>query len=83
VRDAGLAVQAAARGEQCHELADIAADLPELAGTGYEGRLTDVLDPLRDQFDVILLDTPGGLSTSRRRCTSGWATTPPSPSPSG
>jgi chromosome partitioning protein len=49
-------------------LADIAADLPELAGTGYEDRLTEVLDPLRDQFDVILLDTPPG-----RRNLSGMA----------
>jgi chromosome partitioning protein len=41
-------------------LADIAADLPALGGTGYEDRLTEVLDPLPDQFDVILLDTPPG-----------------------
>jgi len=41
-------------------LADIAADLPAIVGAGYENRLRDVLDPLRDQFDVILLDTPPG-----------------------
>lgn len=41
-------------------LADIAADLPAIVGVGYENRLREVLDPLRDQFDVILLDTPPG-----------------------
>jgi hypothetical protein len=41
-------------------LADIAADLPAIVGAGYENRLREVLDPLRDQFDVILLDTPPG-----------------------
>ena len=41
-------------------LADIAADLPAIVGDGYENRLREVLDPLRDQFDVILLDTPPG-----------------------
>jgi chromosome partitioning protein len=41
-------------------LADVAADLPGIVGVGYENRLREVLDPLRDQFDVILLDTPPG-----------------------
>lgn len=41
-------------------LADVAADLPAVAGAGYERRLRDVLAPLRSQFDVILLDTPPG-----------------------
>jgi chromosome partitioning protein len=41
-------------------LADAAADLPAIVGSGYENRLREVLDPLRDQFDVILLDTPPG-----------------------
>ena len=41
-------------------LADIAADLPAIVGAGYENRLREVLDPLRDQFGVILLDTPPG-----------------------
>jgi chromosome partitioning protein len=41
-------------------LADVAADLPAIVGAGYENRLREVLDPLRDQFDVILLDTPPG-----------------------
>ena len=42
-------------------LADVAVDLPQTAGEGYETRLRDVVDPLRDRFDVILLDTPPGL----------------------
>jgi len=41
-------------------LADVAADLPGLAGEGYENRLRDVLEPLRGQFDVVLLDTTPG-----------------------
>jgi chromosome partitioning protein len=41
-------------------LADIAADLPGIVGAGYENRLREVLEPLRDQFDLILLDTPPG-----------------------
>ena len=41
-------------------LADVAADLPGIAGAGYENRLREVLDPLRDQFDLVLLDTPPG-----------------------
>ena len=41
-------------------LADVAADLPAIVGSGYENRLREVLGPLRDQFDVILLDTPPG-----------------------
>ncbi len=44
-------------------LADVAADLPQFAGAGYETRLRDVLAPLRAQFDVVLLDTPPGLGT--------------------
>jgi chromosome partitioning protein len=42
-------------------LADVAADLPASAGDGWESRLRDVLEPLRDQFDIVLLDTPPGL----------------------
>lgn len=42
-------------------LADVAADLP--ATSGHELRLRQVLEPLRDQFDVVLLDTPPGLGT--------------------
>ena len=41
-------------------LADIAADLPATVGVGYENRLREVLDPLRDEFEIILLDTPPG-----------------------
>jgi chromosome partitioning protein len=41
-------------------LADVAADLPGIAGAGYEHRLRDVLEPLRGRFDLILLDTPPG-----------------------
>jgi chromosome partitioning protein len=41
-------------------LADVAADLPGRVGEGYENRLRDVLEPLRGQFDVVLLDTPPG-----------------------
>jgi chromosome partitioning protein len=44
-------------------LADIAADLPTTGGPGYEMRLREVLDPLREQFDLVLLDTPPGLGT--------------------
>jgi chromosome partitioning protein len=44
-------------------LADVAADLPQAAGAGYETRLRDVLVPLRERFDVVLLDTPPGLGT--------------------
>jgi chromosome partitioning protein len=43
------------------ELADVAADLPDALGPGYELRLRDVLSPLRRQVDLILLDTPPGL----------------------
>lgn len=42
-------------------LADVAADLPALAGIGYERRLLDVLGALRSRFDLVLLDTPPGL----------------------
>jgi chromosome partitioning protein len=41
-------------------LADVAADLPTAVGDGYQHRLRAVLKPLRDRFDVILLDTPPG-----------------------
>jgi chromosome partitioning protein len=41
-------------------LADVAADLPGVAGEGYENRLGAVLGPLRRQFDLVLLDTPPG-----------------------
>jgi chromosome partitioning protein len=41
-------------------LADVAADLPELVGEGYENRLREVLSPLRGRFDLVLLDTPPG-----------------------
>ena len=44
-------------------LADVAADLPATAGPGHELRLRQVLEPLRDSFDLILLDTPPGLGT--------------------
>ena len=44
-------------------LADVAADLPTTAGPGHELRLRQVLEPLRDSFDLILLDTPPGLGT--------------------
>jgi chromosome partitioning protein len=42
-------------------LADVAADLPQSAGEGYETRLADIVDRQRERFDVILLDTPPGL----------------------
>ncbi|MEO6858843.1 MAG: ParA family protein [Solirubrobacteraceae bacterium] len=42
-------------------LADIAADLPATAG--HELRLREVLEPLRDRFDVVLLDTLPGIGT--------------------
>ena len=42
-------------------LADVAADLPASAGDGWESRLSEVLEPLRDRFDFVLLDTPPGL----------------------
>jgi chromosome partitioning protein len=42
-------------------LADVAADLPASAGEGWESRLREILEPLRDRFDFILLDTPPGL----------------------
>lgn len=41
-------------------LADLAADLPAIVGAGYERRLGEVIDPLRDRFDLVLLDTPPG-----------------------
>jgi chromosome partitioning protein len=44
-------------------LADVAADLPVVVGNGHETRLRDVLEPLRESFDLILLDTPPGLGT--------------------
>jgi chromosome partitioning protein len=44
-------------------LADVAADLPATVGDGYEDRLRMVLVPLREQFDVILVDTPPGRGT--------------------
>ena len=42
-------------------LADVAADLPATAGDGWETRLRDILEPLRERFDFVLLDTPPGL----------------------
>ena len=36
-------------------LADVAADLPSTAGPGHELRLRQVLEPLRDSFDLIRL----------------------------
>jgi chromosome partitioning protein len=42
-------------------LADVAADLPVSAGEGWEARLREVLDPLRNRFDFVLLDTAPGL----------------------
>ena len=44
-------------------LADIVADLPTKAGEGWEQRLTEVLAPLRAQFDLVLIDTPPGLGS--------------------
>ena len=44
-------------------LADIAADLPQAAGAGYELRLRQVVDAQRPSFDFILLDTPPGLGS--------------------
>jgi len=44
-------------------LADVAADLPTVAGVGYERRMREVLEPLRRRFDLVLLDTPPGLGT--------------------
>ena len=46
-----------------YALANVAADLHETAGKGFESRLRDVLKPLRARFDVVLLDTPPGLGT--------------------
>jgi chromosome partitioning protein len=42
-------------------LADVAADLPAVVGDGWEQRMAQVLEPLRDRFDLILIDTPPGL----------------------
>jgi chromosome partitioning protein len=42
-------------------LADVAADLPANAGEGWETRLREILEPLRERFDFVLLDTPPGL----------------------
>jgi chromosome partitioning protein len=42
-------------------LADVAADLPNTVGDGYELALDDLLAPLRAMFDFIVLDTPPGL----------------------
>jgi chromosome partitioning protein len=42
-------------------LADVAADLSQTVGEGYERRLREIIDTYRDRFDVILLDTPPGL----------------------
>jgi len=42
-------------------LADVAADLPASTGDGWETRLKEILEPLRDRFDFVLLDTPPGL----------------------
>ena len=44
-------------------LADVAADLPAVAGDGWEKRLLRVVEPLRDDFDVVLIDTPPGLGS--------------------
>ena len=44
-------------------LADIAADLPQAVGAGYELRLRQVVDAQRPSFDFILLDTPPGLGS--------------------
>ncbi len=41
------------------ELADVAAELPK--HRGYELRLREVLDGLRDSYDYVLIDTPPGL----------------------
>jgi chromosome partitioning protein len=44
-------------------LADVAADLPSVVGEGWEQRLAHVITPLRNLFDLILLDTPPGLGS--------------------
>jgi chromosome partitioning protein len=45
------------------QLADVAADLPASVGEGWEERLQVVLEPMRDRFDLVLIDTPPGLGT--------------------
>lgn len=52
-------------------LADVAADLPVTGGLGYEMRLREVLEPLRERFDLVLLDTPRGWALCR-----GWRSWP-------
>lgn len=42
-------------------LANVAADLPQTIGEGYELQVKRVVDAHRDQFAFILLDTPPGL----------------------
>jgi chromosome partitioning protein len=44
-------------------LANVAADLPAAVGEGWERRLAQVIAPLRDRFDIVLLDTPPGLGS--------------------
>ena len=44
-------------------LADVAADLPNRVGDGYERRLREVVDAHRTGFDFIFLDTPPGLGS--------------------
>jgi chromosome partitioning protein len=42
-------------------LADVVAELPMTVGEGYELRLREIVNALRDRFDFILIDTPPGL----------------------